>query len=60
MSISKLKQVQKNVDNLIIFYENNNILAPISILEEVQELLQQAEEEINTYYSEIHDESEDD
>jgi hypothetical protein len=50
MSLARLKQLQKNTENLIISFENTNIIGPISYLEEISDLIEHAIDEYKMTY----------
>lgn len=50
MSLARLKQLQKNIESLIVSYENTNIIGPISYLEEASELIEYAIDEYKMTY----------
>lgn len=50
MSLAKLRQLQKNIETLIVSYENSDMIGPISFLECANDEIEQAIDEYKLSY----------
>jgi hypothetical protein len=53
MSLSRLKKLQKSINDLVTSYSNNNIIGPIPFLEDAAVSVEQAIEEYSFYEAEL-------